>query len=190
MIRILAIVGSPRVRGNTERFVSEALETAKKEGAETELVRLARKEIKPCEACMSCVKTGECRMKDDFKPIFDKMVKADGLILATPVYTSSATAQIKAVMDRAGRLSRARGRVFENKVGGAMVVARRAGTNFAFAQLLFFFLIEGMIVPGSTYWNVAFGEDRGDVANDKEGLNTAKNFAKKMVWLIGKTKEA
>ncbi len=189
MVRVLGIVGSPRVRGNTERFLTEALKAAEEEGAETELVRLAGKEVKPCDACLYCRKKGECRIKDDFKPIFDKMVEADGIILATPVYFGSATPQIKAVIDRAGYLSGAKGRVFENKVGGALVVARRAGQNFTLAQLLFFFMIEGMIVPGSTYWNVAFGREKGDVTKDEEGLRTARNFGKKMVWLINKIKD-
>ncbi|MEM3716277.1 MAG: flavodoxin family protein [Candidatus Bathyarchaeia archaeon] len=149
---------------------------------------MAGKEIKPCDACLLCRKTGECHIKDDFQEIFDKMVRADGIILASPVYFGSATPQIMALINRAGYISIAKGRVFENKVGGALVVARRAGYNFTFAQLLFFFLIQGMIVPGSTYWNIAFGRDKGDVMKDEEGLRTARNFAKKMVWLIKKDK--
>ena len=189
MVRILGIVGSPRVKGNTELLIIEALKAAEEDGAETELVRLADKEVKPCDACSSCRTTKECRIKDDFKAIFDKMVEADGIILGSPVYFGSATPQIKALIDRAGYLSGAKGRVFENKVGGAMVVARRAGQNFTFAQLLFFFLHQGMIVPGSTYWNIAFGGEKGEVAKDDEGLRTARNFGKKMVWLIKKIKE-
>lgn len=188
MMHILGIVGSPRVEGNTERVVAEALKAAEEDGAETELLRLADRDVKPCDACLSCRKTGECRIPDDFNPIFEKMFQADGIILASPVYFSSATPQMKALIDRAGYLSIAKGRVFENKVGAAIAVARRAGQNFTFAQLLFFFLHQGMIVPGSTYWNVAFGRNRGDVETDEEGLRTARNLGKKMVWLISKIK--
>ncbi|MEM3004304.1 MAG: flavodoxin family protein, partial [Candidatus Bathyarchaeia archaeon] len=109
-------------------------------------------------------------------------------ILASPVYFGSATPQIKALIDRAGYLSVARNRVFENKVGTPMVVARRAGHNFTFAQLLFFFLHQGMIVPGSTYWSIAFGREKGEVREDEEGLLTARNLGKKMVWLITRIK--
>lgn len=116
------------------------------------------------------------------------MVKADGIILSSPVYFGSATPQIKALIDRAGYFSNQTGRAFENKVGGALVVARRAGHNFTFAQLLFFFLHQGMIVPGSTYWNIAFGDKKDEVTKDEEGLRTARNFGKKMVWLIKKIK--
>ena len=188
MIRILGIVGSPRVGGNTERLVAEALKAAEEDGAEIRLLRLAGKEVKPCDACLSCRETGECRIEDDFTPIFDEMVEADGIILATPVYFGSATPEIKALIDRAGYLSIAKGRVFEDKAGGAMVVARRAGQNFTFAQLLFFFLHQGMIVPGSTYWNIAFGRGKGEVTEDEEGLQTARNFGKKMAWLIRRIK--
>ncbi|RJS90363.1 flavodoxin family protein [Candidatus Bathyarchaeota archaeon] len=188
MVRVLGIVGSPRVGGNTERLVAEALRAAEEEGAETKLLRLAGREIRPCDACLSCRRTGECRIEDDFGPVFDEMLRSDGIILATPVYFGSATPQIKALIDRAGFLSSARGRVFEDKVGGALVVARRAGQNFTFAQLLFFFLHQGMIVPGSTYWNIAFGREKGEVEGDEEGLRTVRNFGRKMVWLIRRIK--
>lgn len=188
MIKILAIVGSPRIGGNTERLVEEALNAAEEEGAETEMVRLANKDIKPCDACLACAKTKKCRIRDDFEEIFKKMADADGIIIASPVYFGSATPQIKALMDRAGYVSGSRGRVFEDKVGGAMAVARRAGQNFTLAQIIFFFLIEGMIVPGSTYWNVAFGDRKGEVAMDEEGMRTARNFGRKVAWLIGKLK--
>lgn len=188
MIYVVGIVGSPRVGGNTEILVSEALKVAAEEGAQAELIRLANKEINPCDDCLSCRKTKECRIEDDFQEIFEKMVRADGIILASPVYFGSATPQIMALIDRAGFLSGARGRVFENKVGGPIVVARRAGQNFTLAQLLFFFLQQGMIVPGSTYWNIAFGREKGEVLRDEEGLKTVRNFAKKMVWLIKRIK--
>ncbi|MEM4251666.1 MAG: flavodoxin family protein [Candidatus Bathyarchaeia archaeon] len=188
MIRILGIVGSPRAGGNTECLVAEALKASAEAGAQTEIVRISDKDIKPCDACMSCRKTGECKIKDDLEPIFNKMIEADGLILASPVYFGSATPQIKALIDRAGYLSVARNRVFENKVGTPMVVARRAGHNFTFAQLLFFFLHQGMIVPGSTYWSIAFGREKGEVGEDEEGLLTARNLGKKMVWLITRIK--
>jgi len=188
MIYVLGVCGSPRVGGNTERLLLEALKIAEEEGAQTELVRLADKEIKPCDDCRSCKTTGQCHKKDDFKAIYKKMTKADGIILSSPVYFGSATPQIKALIDRAGTLSNRTGRPFENKVGGAMAVARRAGQNFTFAQLLFFFLHQGMIVPGSTYWNIAFGREKGEVTKDEEGMQTARNFGKRMVWLIKKIK--
>ena len=188
-MKIIGIVGSARKGGNTEALTKIALDEIQKEGIETELITLADKEIKPCDACQSCRQTGECHIKDDLPPILKKMLDADGIILATPVYFGSATPQIKALIDRSGYSTRSKGRPFENKVGGPMVVARRAGQNFTYAQLMFFFMITGMIVPGSTYWNIAFGREKGEVAKDEEGIQTARNFGKKLAWLAKKIAE-
>lgn len=179
----MGISGSPRAGGNTELLLSEALRAVEEAGGEVELISLAGKEIKPCDACLSCTRAKACHIDDDVRPIFEKMRASNGIVLASPVYFGSATPQIKALIDRAGYLSNALGRVFENKVGGAMVVGRRAGHNFALAQLLFFFLHQGMIIPGSSYWNVAFGRDKGEVLGDSEGLRTARNFGRKLYWL-------
>ncbi|MDQ1280612.1 MAG: hypothetical protein QG670_1875 [Thermoproteota archaeon] len=185
-MKFIGIVGSPRKGGNTEILTQKALEAAQSEGIETELKTLAGKTIKPCDACLSCRKTGKCHIKDDLPPILEKMLEADGIILATPVYFGSATPQIKALIDRSGFSTRDPARVrmpFENKVGGPIVVARRAGQNFTYAQLMFFFMITGMIVPGSTYWNEAIGNNKGDVTNDEEGIKTIEYFGKKLAWL-------
>ena len=187
MVRIIGIAGSPRKDGNTELLVKEALSAAESEGAKTELVSLAGKTITPCDGCRTCRKTKKCHIRnDDLPPIFKKMLRADGIILASPVYFGSATPQIKALIDRAGYLGGSMGRVFENKVGGPIVVARRAGQNFTFAQLMFFFMITGMIVPGSTYWNIAFGREKGEAQKDDEGIRTVRNFGRRVAWLAKK----
>ena len=173
------------------KLLKEALRAAVEEDdVETELITLADKEIKPCDACRTCRTTKECHIRDDVESIFNKMVDADGIILATPVYFGSATPQMKALIDRVGYLAGSRGRPLENKVGGPMVVARRAGQNFTFAQLMFFFFIKGMIIPGTTYWTVGFGgREKGKALEDEEGVRTARNFGKKVVWLIKKLKK-
>jgi multimeric flavodoxin WrbA len=184
-MRILGIVGSPRSGGNTENLTRMALEEIQRDGIDVELISLADKKIQPCTACGACRSTGECVIDDDFAAIYDKMVAAEGFILASPVYFGAATPQISSLISRC-YVSRRKKRVFDNKVGGPIVVARRAGKNFAYAQLLFFFMISGMIVPGSTYWNVAIGNELGEVVKDTEGVETVKNFAKKLAWLTKK----
>lgn len=190
MIRILGVSGSPRKNGNTVLLLKEALDAAKEEGdVETELITLADKDIKPCDGCRACRTTKKCHIKDDISGfIFDKMASADGIILGTPVYCGSATPQTVALMDRVSYLALSVGRVFENKVGGPLVVARRAGHNFTFAQLMYFFFATGMIIPGTTYWMIAFGGDIGTVLKDEEGVRTARNFGKKIVWVAKKLK--
>jgi len=182
-MKVVGIVGSPRLRGNTEILTRMALAEIRKDGVGTELITLAGKRIAPCDACRSCVKTGKCHFKDDFDSIIAKVKKADGIILATPVYYGAATPQITALISRFYSM---RGKPLKHKVGGGIVVARRAGKNFTFAQLMFFFMLHEMIVPGSTYWNVAFGRNKGEVEKDKEGVSTIKNFAHNMAWLVKK----
>jgi multimeric flavodoxin WrbA len=182
-MKVVGIVGSPRPGGNTEILTRMALEEIQKKGLETELIRLTGKKIEPCDGCRSCLKTGKCHFKDDFESIFTKMKEADGIILATPVYFGAATPQIVSLISR---FYSKHGKPLRNKVGGPIVVARRAGHNFTFAQLMLFFMISEMIVPGSSYWNVAFGRSKGDVLKDEEGIDTIKHFGQKMAWLLKK----
>ena len=188
-MKAIAIVGSPRKNGNTEILTRHTLKAIEEEGLETELIRLAGLDIKPCNACMVCEKEERCPIDDDLFPIYIKMKEADAIIFASPVYFGSATAQIKALMDRAGYIAVHNGRVFEGKVGGPLVVARRAGHNFTLSQLAYWFYINGCFVPGSTYWNIAFGSHEiGNVKKDEEGLRTAWNFGKNIALLVKKLK--
>jgi multimeric flavodoxin WrbA len=184
-MKVVGIVGSPRAGGNTETLTRIALEEVQKEGLETELISLADKKIEPCDGCRRCSKTGKCHIEDDFESVFAKMKEADGIILATPVYYGAATPQMASLISR---FYAARGKPLKNKVGGPIVVARRAGHNFTFAQLMFFFMISEMIVPGSTYWNVAFGRSKREVLKDKEGIRTIRNFGRNVAWLVKKIK--
>jgi len=184
-MKVVGIVGSTRLGGNTEILTNIALDEIKKEGIETELISLAGKKIEPCDGCRACLETGRCHFSDDFEQIYAKMVEADGIILASPVYYGAASPQIVGLISR---FYSKRDKPLRRKVGGPIVVARRAGQNFTFAQLMFFFMIQEMIVPGSSYWNVAFGRLKGDVLKDEEGTNTIKTFGKNIAWLLKKLK--
>jgi multimeric flavodoxin WrbA len=186
MTRIVGISGSPRTGGNTELLVKEALGAAAEENVQTEFISLAGKRIEPCDACGSCERARRCHIEDDFEAIYARVEDADGIIIGSPVYFGSATPQVKALIDRAGCIQGVRGDKFKGKVGGPIVVARRAGQNFALAQLLFFFLIMEMVVPGAKYWSVAFGNSRGDVVQDGEGIETVRDFGKKVAVLAKK----
>jgi multimeric flavodoxin WrbA len=186
-MKVIAICGSPRKNGNTEMLCKHTLKAIDEEGLQTELVPLSGLDIQPCRACDSCAETGLCVIKDDFASVFIKMKEAEGIILASPVYYGSCTSLLKALMERAGWLSRPNREVFKGKVGGPLVVARRAGHNFTIAQINFWFHILDMTVPGSSYWNIAFGREPGEVLNDAEGLRTAWNFGKNLAGLLKKT---
>lgn len=185
-MKVLGVVGSPRKNGNTELFVGHALKAIAEEGLDTELVSLAGLDIRPCNACKACFEQERCSIGDDFWPVYLKMKEAEGIILASPVYYGSATALMKALMERAGYVSRHNAEPFRGRVGGPMVVARRAGHNFTLAQLNFWFQILGLVVPGSSYWNIAFGREKGEVANDEEGMKTAWNFGKNLASVLKK----
>ncbi|HEX7475046.1 MAG TPA: flavodoxin family protein [Dehalococcoidales bacterium] len=185
-MKVVAIIGSPRKNGNTELLAAHALKAIAEEGIETEIVSLAGKDIRGCTACMACARKEDCSIKDDLMPVYNKMKEADGIILASPVYYGSCTALLKGVMERTGFISRFNGERFKGKVGGPLVVARRAGQNFTVAQIDFWFHILDLIEPGSSYWNMAFGREPGEVTKDDEGMKTAWNFGKNIAGLLKK----
>lgn len=187
---VVGLVGSPREGGNTEDLVREALGVIEERGGSTRLIRVDDYEIAPCSACGTCAETHECSIDDDFESVFQEMRRADGIIAGSPTYFGSATPQIMSLLDRAGYVSRMGENVFKRKVGGPIAVARRAGHNFTYAQLLYWFLINGMIVPGSTYWNVSLARGRGDALQDREAVETIREFAENMAWLIKQTNQA
>jgi len=184
-VKAIGIVGSPRKNGNTEILTRHTLKAIAEAGLDTELIRLAGRDIRPCDACMACRQEERCPIDDDLLPIYNKMKEADAVILASPVYFGSANALLKALMDRTGYMSYDT-RPFAGKVGGPLVVARRAGQNFTFAQIMYLFHILVFFMPGSTYWNIAFGREKGEVEEDEEGLRTAWNFGKNIALLVKK----
>ena len=183
-MKAVGIVGSPRKEGNTEILTKHCLKAMAEEGLETELIRLAGLDIRGCNHCEYCFEhEGSCSIEDDMQPIREKMLDADVIIIASPVYYGSATALVKGLLERVGFMSRGK---FAGKVGGPLVVARRAGQNFTFAELLFWFHINQIINPGSIYWNVAIGRGKGEVAQDEEGLRIVWEFGKNCAKVVKK----
>ena len=188
-MKVIGIAGSLRPESNTLKYVETAMEVFRKAGMETNLISLRGREIKPCNGCYDCVKKGYCTIKgDDFDRILDEMRQAQGLILGSPVYLSSVVPQMMALLARATFVAYWNDKFFSGKVGGPITVARRAGHNMAFSQLLLWFFINGVTVPGSTYWNVGVAGAGGarDAENDEEGLATVTRFAENMTELMKK----
>ena len=188
-MKVVGIAGSLRAKSNTLHYVKTALNVLERKGFETELISLRGKEIKPCNGCYDCVKKGYCTIKaDDFEEILGKMRAAEGLLLGSPVYLSSVVPQMMSLLARATFVAYWNDKFFSGKVGGPITVARRAGHNMAFSQLLLWFFINGITVPGSTYWNVGIAGTGGarDAENDEEGLATVANFADNMAGLMQK----
>lgn len=190
-MKIVAVCGSPRKGGNTEQLLNVCLSRISSLGGETELITLCDKTVNGCIACMKCkdAKDGKCYgHKDDLNDIAAKIYDADALILGSPVYFGTPTPEILALIHRIGYSGRAGGEPLRNKVGASVAVARHAGQNFTLAAMNFFFYINEMIQPGSSYWNVGFGRNIGDVMNDEEGLATVTRTAENIVELLVKLK--
>ncbi|MBI0584260.1 MAG: flavodoxin family protein [Methanomassiliicoccus sp.] len=186
-MKVIAFNGSPRKNGNTNRALEVALEEIAREGIETELVQMGVEDIAPCQACGVCgqKKDRRCKRKDDkVNEWMEKMAAADGIIIASPVYFGSMSAQTKAFIDRIGYVNRANGDLLKRKVGAAVAVNRRAGALATFQEINNFFLIGQMIVVGSSYWNVITALRPGDIEKDEEGLRTMRDLGANMAWAI------
>lgn len=191
-MKVVAFNGSGRKGGNTSLLIKEVFVVLEKEGITCELIELAGKPLRGCTACMKCKdrKYGYCVLEDDgLNGYIDKMREADGIIIGSPVYFANFTAETKALIDRAGYVSRANGNVLKRKLGVAVVAVRRAGALNVFNGINDFFLIQEMIVPGSLYWNLGMGRAIGDVGKDEEGMETMKNLGENMAWLLKRLKD-
>jgi multimeric flavodoxin WrbA len=188
-MKVVAFNGSARKDGNTAILIKAVFSELDKEGIETELVQLAGKRIQGCIACFKCFKNKDRRCavkKDVLNECLEKMLDADGIILGSPTYFADVTAGIKALIERAGLVCRANDDLLRRKVGAAVVAVRRGGAIHVFHSLNSFFFISQMIVPGSIYWNMGLGLDKGAVENDEEGLRTMQILGQNMAWLLKK----
>jgi len=190
-IKVVALNGSARKGGNTAILLRAVLKELENEGITTELIELSGATIHGCLACRKCSqnKDGRCSQKGDVgNSLIEKMSAADGILLGSPTYVADISPEIKALMDRACLVGRANGGLFRRKVGAAVVAVRRAGAIHAFDALNHFFLINEMIIPGSSYWNIGIGREIGDVERDEEGMQTMKTLGQNMAWLLKKIK--
>ena len=188
-MKVTAFNGSARKDGNTAILINTVLKELEKEHIETEMIQLSGKKIHGCIACYKCRenKDFECAVKNDDANMFiAKMREADGIILGSPVYFTDVTAEMKALIDRAGFVARGNDHMFKRKVGAAVVAVRRAGSIHTFDTLNHFFTISQMIIPGSSYWNLGIGGKIGDVESDTEGLKTMEVLGQNMAWLLKK----
>ena len=191
-MKVVGFNGSARKDGNTAIMINYVFGELENAGIQTEMVQLSGKDIHGCRACYKCFnnKDGRCAVDNDYlNQCIDRMTQADGIILGSPTYFADVSAEMKALIDRAGLVAKANGEMFKRKVGAAVVVARRAGTIHAYDSINHFFLISQMIVPGSSYWNMGLGVNKGDVEKDAEAIDTMKTLGRNMAWLIEKIKQ-
>ena len=188
-MKAVAFNGSPRKGGNTEILLKEVLKVLEDKGIETELVQVGGKEVRGCVACMKCRKEadGRCHKDNDLiNKCIKRMLKADIILIGSPVYFADITSETKALIDVAGYALRSAGSPLKRKIGAAVISARRTGAIHAFDSVNHFFLINEMLVPGSSYWNLAMGREKGDVLKDEEGIKTMKVLGENIAWLAEK----
>lgn len=186
MLKVLLISGSPKAEGNTAQLIKECARVIEEQGVKTEIVSLSDKKIESCLACGKCSELGHCSQEDGLNEIMQKLRESQGFIVGSPVYFGTARGDVMAALQRIGYVSRKTDSFLSGKVGGAIAVARRGGQTFTLQEMLMFFLINDMIVPGSTYWNMVFGRLPGEVWQDKEGIETIRHFASNVAGLVKK----
>ena len=179
-MKVLILNGSPKPDGNTAIAIEEMRKVFAEEGVETEIVQVGNKDVRGCIACGRCGELGRCVFDDVVNEIAEKFEKADGLVVASPVYYASANATLIAVLDRLFYSSH-----FDKtmKVGASVVCARRGGCSATFDELNKYFMISSMPVASSQYWNSIHGRTPGEADEDEEGKQTMRVLARNMTFL-------
>ena len=180
-MKVLILNGSPKPDGNTAIAIEEMRKVFAEEGVETEIVQVGSKDVRGCIACGRCGELGRCVFDDVVNEIAEKFEKADGLVVASPVYYASANATLIAVLDRLFYSSH-----FDKtmKVGASVVCARRGGCSATFDELNKYFMISSMPVASSQYWNSIHGRTPGEADEDEEGKQTMRVLAGNMTFLM------
>ena len=180
-MKVLMLNGSAKANGNTYRSLLEVGKQLEKEGIEYEIFQIGGEPVRDCLGCGQCSEKG-CVFDDNKVNEFTAKAKeADGFVFGTPVYYAHPSGRIMAFLDRAFYSS---GASFAFKPGASVAVARRCGTTASFDAMNKYFGICQMPVVGSTYWNQVHGAVPGEAEEDAEGLQTMRNLARNMAWML------
>ena len=182
-MKVLLINGSPKANGCTYTALSEIANELEKENIETEIFHIGNKPIRGCIGCGGCYTTNKCVFNDDVvNDGIEKVKKADGIILGSPVHYAAASGAITSFLDR---LFYAYGDKFlAHKPGAAIVSCRRGGSTAAFEQLNKYFTISNMPIVSSQYWNMVHGNTPEEVMQDEEGLQIMRTLGTNMAWVL------
>ena len=181
MAKVLLLNGSPRPHGCTAAALEEVERTLRAEGLETELVQVGSRNVRGCIACGRCSELGRCVFEDLVNETAPKLREAAGLVIGSPVYYGSPNGTLLSFLDR---LFYSTPFSKHMKVGAAVVSCRRGGNTASFDVLNKYFTISGMPVVSSSYWNQVHGFTAEDVKKDLEGLQTMRNLARNMAFMI------
>ena len=181
MSKVILLNGSPHTHGCTATALLEMIKVFEVEGIETELIQVGTKNIRGCIACGTCEKNGKCVFDDLVNEVAPKFEAADGLVIGSPVYYGSPNGNLLSFLDR---LFYSTSFSKHMKVGASVVSCRRGGNSASFDVLNKYFTISSMPVASSTYWNQVHGFTAEDVKKDLEGLQTMRNLARSMSFMI------
>ena len=181
-MNVLLVNGSSRAKGCTYTALRQAADVLEAEGITTEIIHLGTAPVRDCTACGGCGRDGHCVFTDDcVNALIDRAKTADGFVFGTPVYYAHPSGRLLSVLDRAFSAGSA---AFAHKPGFAVVSARRAGTTASLDAVMKHFTINQMPVVSSTYWPMVHGNTPEEVLQDAEGLQTMRNAARNMAWLL------
>ncbi len=184
-MKVIGINGSARKDGNTAILINTVFHELTQQGIETELIQLSELEINGCKGCFACKGKKQCEIYHDaFNLCFQKMVAAEGIILGSPVYSADVSSKMKAFLERAGVIVATNPELLKHKIGASVIAVRRGGGMTAVNTLNAFLLNKEVLLVGSTYWNMVYGKDVGDVLQDQEGINNMKNLGRNMAWTL------
>ena len=191
-MKVVAVNGSSRKGGNTAQLIEADFAPLREAGIECELIEFAGKDIRGCTGCRRCfeLKDRQCHGRKDFiNEVLPKLWAADAIVIGSPTYFADVSAETKALIDRAGFVSMANGGLLAKKIGAGVVAVRRGGGIHVFDTINHLFSISQMIVMGSTYWNLGYGREPGEVQADEEALRNMANLGTNIGWLLGKLAE-
>ena len=191
-MKVVGVSGSSRKGGNTAQLIEAVFAPLREAGIECELIQLAGKDVRGCTGCRRCfeAKDRQCHGRADYvNEVLPKIWAADAIVLGSPTYFADVSAETKALIDRTGFVSMANGGLLALKVGAGVVAVRRGGGIHVFDTLNHLFFISQMIVVGSTYWNLGYGREPGEVQDDAEALRNMANLGTNMAWLLGRLAE-
>ena len=180
-MKVLMINGSPRNDSNTGFAFKQMCDVFEEEGVDYEIVEIGTADIRGCIACRTCHETGRCVFDDIVNETALKLKEADALVIGSPVYFGSANGSLVSFLDR---LFYSITFDLSMKVGAGVVVARRGGLTATFDQLNKYFTLSEMPVATSCYWNQIHGLQRGEAAQDEEGIIVMKRLARNIVFLM------
>lgn len=189
-MKVIGICGSARRNGNTSLLIEVIFKQLQDNDIETKMIQFYNKEIHNCKGCFGCKDKPVCVINnDDFNECFEQMIYADGIILGSPVYSADVSSKMKAFLERAGVIVACHPQLLKYKVGASVAAVRRGGGLTAVDTMNHFLLNKQVLVVGSTYWNMVYGKNVGEVLNDYEGIANMKNIGDNMSWLLKKIED-